>query len=200
MPDLDELYGEVVIPARVGEAERALRPKSLSWLLDGWSARALAAHMDTVRASSMGTVLGRFLPVLWVVEATGGVRFAFEEIVAAPDEEEAGRGLPQAPPGQAGQVDWQNAEHIGPKPATLPLPIGHEKLGHPSLFHDHDKVGRIGGELIWDERYGLWFLTNRSGRYGGFRARPDLRTPQHLENAARLFRRHGVNVTAYFYA
>lgn len=127
------------------------------------------------RFAPMGSVLCETLPILWVVDADGELRLAWEEI-----------------------IDDVADELVGPKPAGLRLPAGFVKLGHPALLDD--QLGRIGGELIWDDGDDQWVLTNKSGRYGFGGAPEFTRSPEHLENAAELFRIHGINVATFFYA
>lgn len=176
MADLDDLYGRVIVPRRVGHGEQGRRQRSVQ-TLDSASASSLAHLMRLVKTDAMGSLLGATVPILWLVGEDGRVRYAWEELWETVPGPSDPRLLP-----------------AGPHPRRLrDLPERYFRLGHPSLVPGHR--GRIGGELMWDREKAKWFLTNRSGRYG---AVPELRTPAHLENAARLFHRHHIPVVARF--
>jgi len=64
------------------------------------------------------------------------------------------------------------------------------KLGHPSLVDGGG--GRIGGELTLNPADGRCYLSNKSGRFGLQRTRTE------LENAAKLFRDLGIDVTTSY--
>lgn len=169
---LDELYGpNAPAQGRISEAEKLYRPQSLQ-ALDEESAAFLRGYMDSVAGLRLPVIVHSHCVILWLVDQTGTVLFALEELV----EEATGELVAVRPRG-----DWGNI------PGTI-------KLGHPSLLDADDKNARIGGEISFNRTAGQWEITNRSGRYGT----RSHQTPHHLQAATENFKLHGIELVPRF--
>ncbi|MBC2775605.1 hypothetical protein H6M51_22325 [Rhizobium sp. AQ_MP] len=170
--ELDMLYG----PARpaggngVQPHELTLHPRS--WQkLDSASATALDAYLARAAALHLSNLFPEIFHLLWIVDEEGDLWFSVEEVVD------------------------QSGVTIGMLPKTVQArPLNLMKLGHPALIADPLKLGRIGGEVVFDpddpDDSGRNFcLTNASGRYG-------LRSGQrreHLQSVAGKFEENGLS-------
>ncbi|WP_439551820.1 hypothetical protein [Falsiroseomonas sp.] len=169
--DLDALYGVPLDPTRVDDHERTRKPRSLV-RLDAASAVRLRL---LVVAAQQGLGVARYvyseLPILWVIDQGGTLWFALEEV-----------------------IDAATHAFVSPRLRGTPTTPSQQRLGHPALLGG--EKGRIGGEIIFDlgERPYRWFITNASGRYGLRAGREHI----HLENAAKLFSGHDIDVVASF--
>jgi hypothetical protein len=177
-PDLDELFGDLRTPFAVPPARPTRRWEErftpFSWnKLDAWGARPLKQFMeDTADGWNVGNILFKDVIVIWVVNESGDVLYALEELVV--------RGAP------ANLPKFQN----------LPMMKRMPKLGHPSLIEGRD--GRIGGEIkpiiLNGMRFSHWEINNKSGRYGLYTTR----RKEHLENVAGKFFDLGIQLKTRF--
>ena len=176
MTELDVRYGECRVAENVTEAERLIRPESLT-KLDEVSAASISAIM-VAATSGVNLVKGLFahLPMLWVVDRHGDIFVALEEVVS---------------------VD--TFRFLRPKSRRDNMdPITETRLGHPALVDERCEA-RIGGELLYDPGWGVqyegWYITNASGRFGIGKGP----TNDHLRNVASEFGRLGITVKPVFY-
>ncbi|MDP9836172.1 hypothetical protein J2T09_000914 [Neorhizobium huautlense] len=174
--ELDELFGAAVPPQAHGlrPGESILPPQSLT-LIGGeaLSAGSLAFMLAVQRGCNASAFLSESTTLLWIIDKEGTLRIAIEEAFDINQDE---RRIP----------------FINQLKATL-LQDGWNKLGHPALL-DSDKLGRIGGEVVYLPDDYVWEINNLSGRYGlGLD-----RCEQHLENAAFLLREYGLDVIVDF--
>lgn len=119
---------------------------------------------------SVGRVLHADVAIIWLVDATGNIWFAIEELVVA-------------------------AHGTGrPKHQTLPLTQYLPKLGHPALIAGAN--GRIAGEIVpvIGTDFKTWEISNKSGRYGIHGSR----TAAHLRNVANTFLSYGISLSTNF--
>jgi len=175
-PDLDGLYGPNKIAERVSDAEKLLRPESLTKLTDE-TAPLLKALME---AAANGLPLARGLfahtPMLWVLDGSGEIFIALEEVVTN-----------------------DTYRFLRPRSRRDNMHDEREtRLGHPSLVGG-DCMARLGGELSYDPGWGSqlegWFISNASGRYGMQKGHAD----RHLRNVCDLFSNFGITVRPIFY-
>jgi hypothetical protein len=107
--------------------------------------------------------------ILWVVNQSGEVLIAIEEGIVAKDGNSIVFPLPKA------------------------VALAYSKLGHPTLVGC--QPARIGGEIFCDLGEDMWYINNKSGRYGVNLGR----TPQQLENVAAMFAQFGIRLRTVFY-
>jgi len=174
---LDNLYGTCRVPGPVDTCERLLRPGS--WFkLDEAGAQALKELSGLARGDFyLSHCLYSEFTVLWLIDRHGDLLIALEEALS--------------------DFDQNNPEVAKKYPLPRFLPwraLGIPRLGHPALVLGGE--GRIGGELDYKSEPGggKWYLSNKSGRFG---IGSD-RSQEHLEHVAKIFRRHGIDVTTYF--
>lgn len=164
--DLDELYGRLIIPPleRVAHEERTETPASLGRLTSETAPHLRALIQSAENGLGVCQLVYSRIPILWVADRVGSIRFAVEET-----------------------YERAELEYLGPLVKGHRLTINEFRLGHPSLLDD-DMAGRIAGEIIFDTDDDLWKITNASGRYG---LRPG-RSKAHLQNVCTVFRNHGI--------
>lgn len=175
---LDAQFGRCVEPARLNAAEATRLPSTL-FLLSNETASYLSRLIEMSRDRSR---FSHFpfddFAILWVVNEKGEILVALEEAV----------------------VD--GSSKIFPLPKNLAsayselgrIPV-YSKLGHPALVGC--QAARIAGEIICDlyEDPSVWYLNNRSGRYGVNVGR----TPQQLANVAAEFAQFGIQFQPDFF-
>lgn len=169
---LDALYGPA-LPAGgngIQPHEMSVSPRSRQ-KLDQRSAVGLADYLAQLLDLRLSNLFPEIFHLLWIVDEDGDLWFSVEEV-----------------------IDGSGAT-IGILPkAVQARPLNLQKLGHPTLIGDQRKLGRIGGELVFDpndpEGSGRSFcLTNASGRYG---LRPGQRV-EHLQAVAGKFAENGLH-------
>jgi len=158
--DLDGRFGHAIPPKRLDPVEAAVQPLSLQ-RLTGKTAKLLKRLM---LVSEQGLGVARFayaaVPILWVIDSSGDLWFALEEIIQAED-----------------------GKFVFPRIRDTPMDPGHQRLGHPSLVRGAN--ARIAGEIFFDIRaeFPAWVITNGSGRYG----LREGRSPAQLSNVSQKF-------------
>ena len=171
---LDKKFGELVEAEVASSFEQNSKPVSLHTLNQDNSI-LLAKMMETATEGLKITAILHYqTPILWVVDREGNFRFSLEEVITK-----------------------DNFRFLRPRLLSV-KPSGDEaRLGHPALLDE--KVGRIGGEIVFDPGWGAiwpgWKITNLSGRYGTVHGR----TSKHLENVVTLLESHGVKVDPIFF-
>lgn len=176
--ELDDIYGELRLPYAVPPAkpwrtwEEKFTPFSML-TLDAWNARYLKEIMgEIVDGWCMGNILFFDAILIWVVNKSGEIVYALEELV-----------LNRLPANV-------------PKHQNLSLTKRMPKLGHPALVLC--EAGRIAGEikpiLDSDQTFLGWKINNKSGRYGLFKSR----RKEQLENVAGEFSKYGIDLTVEF--
>ena len=172
---LDERFGELVTPIKVGAGEALFTPKSLQ-KLDKSSADLLRALMVSARdGNSLAITLFAEMPILWVVDADGEIWFSLEEVVNP----------------ESGQYLFPLARNRVVRSAVEVNNLA--RLGHPALVSG--AAARIGGEILYDDGDPqCWVISNNSGRYG----RTVGRTEQHLENVRLSFLDLGIDLVSHF--
>lgn len=165
--DLDVDFGTAVVPRYIDQHE--IDHISLSLVrLDAENAQILKNLMGlAVHHHHIVSMPFRWLYFLWLISEEGDFLFAYEEMLAL--------ATPNA----------RAARQVG-----AAIPIGQVRLGHPSMVGG--APARIGGELLYDYRDGVWILSNRSGRYGVGRVK------NQLENVQELLTDFGVKVGTHF--
>lgn len=171
--ELTDRFGAALEPERVDRLEETTRPVSLQRL--GKRSARLLKKLTAATAEGLGVaryVYSEF-PILWVIDASGDVWFALEEVV---DSETGDFILPRSP---------------NSRPASMRRS---GRLGHPALIGAG--AGRIAGEIMFDigQDPPCWTISNASGRYG---LRPG-RTALHLANAAKVFAKYGIPLKPEF--
>lgn len=176
--ELSSRFGKLEKPhPEFSELEGIVKPKSLH-VLDDESAEWLRSLMD-VTTQGLGT--SRFvysaLPILWLIDRDGVLRFAVEEVVKVDNKEFVyARTTPKS------------------YPIKVEIPSGCERIGHPSLVGG--AAARIGGEIRFDIRATppKWIIDNSSGRYG-FQSD---RTKKHLLEVVQLFQYFNIELAPLF--
>lgn len=171
-PSLDAQFGDCKEPGQVGQYEASHTPSS-RFQFDQASAVKLKAIAATLDAQfKISHCLYTDFTVIWLIDDTGALLIGLDEVVA--DDGQSTFPMPRALGG-----DTRSRER---------------KLGHPSLVRG--KAARIGGELNYQPGAGLWYLTNKSGRYGLGRDR----TQEQLDEVAKLFQAQDFPVRSVFLA
>lgn len=173
--NLDAAFGEALPPSYIDEdkLEISVRPRSRQQL-DEESSKLLSKFMSTT-VSGLGITVYVYcvFPILWVVDDQGQLWFSLEEVVKLfPPHDYV---LPRASDNK-----------------TVILEV-YRRIGHPSLIGG--APGRIGGEILFDEKRMAWEINNRSGRYG---TRPG-RRQDHLANASKKFAAYGIHLFEDFH-
>lgn len=136
MANLDDLYGEL-IHLRYVDSTEARVPAS-SDILDQQTARTLQTLMSA-SIDKRGAMLLSAIPMLWLVDESGKIIIALEDV-----------------------VQRDTGEVVFPRPSKMHvLPVDCGKRGHPALVSGG--AGRIGGELSFDRKLDEWVLTNNPG-------------------------------------
>jgi hypothetical protein len=162
--ELDDMFGKPKSPTRVYDWEQSKRPLS-SGLFD----RSVAERLRDFAKSSDFALLkfvARTLTFIWVMDKSGQVHLAVEEIAVLP-----ARMKPQGHP---------RRRHYPVHPSD------DKKLGHPTVLDEGSKLARIAGELFldFDETNNLmWFVNDNSGRY----CKNEVPTVQHKANILHFF-------------
>lgn len=177
--DFDVLYGPCLPFARdASEAEMGVNPRSLEFLNEE-TAPALIKHLENAESLLLSQVVHATMPILWLIDEAGQIRFAMEEVIAR---------------------DTGYLSYILPRNGP-PMRETDVRLGHPALLEPVNageaKSARIGGEIFYDpiRRSELsWVLTNNSGRFG---KRPHIKR-EYLENAGKAFEALGVSLRTFF--
>lgn len=165
------MFGLPLDPTRVDGHEKACRPHSLT-RLDDTSAPRLRQLMHLARR---GLAVAQYayaeLPILWVIDPAGTLWLALEEV-----------------------IDATSHAFVLPRLRGMTAAPEHRRLGHPALLGGGK--GRIGGEILFDmgDQPPCWYITNASGRYGLRGGREYI----HLDNAAKIFSDHGIEVVPSF--
>lgn len=172
---LDMFFGEARPPTRIQDEERLQKPSSLT-VLDVETSQLISTYLETAKDGlGISRVAHEMLPILWVLDETGMVSLALEEVL---EKGEEGRKFPLA--------------------REIDVPSDFYKLGHPSLVSDASKKARIGGELLYDpdpdNDVEGWVITNASGRYGF----GENRESEHLENVKEVFYCYGIEVSTFY--
>lgn len=159
------MYGPLRSPSEVAYWEQGRRPRSLSTLTDD-TGRRLSAYCG-VCGSPLFACAASAIAFLWVMDESGDIKLAVEEIAELPD----GREL---------------TGH--PRRRNFPShPSDEKKLGHPCLVDE--QPARIAGELFLDHADDgelVWFVNTNSGRY--CRSRPP--SGEQGKNVRDLFAKH----------
>jgi hypothetical protein len=118
--------------------------------------------------------------ILWVVNDEGEVLIALEEGILAEQD--------------GGPISFPLPKNLASAYSKLGQAPVYSKLGHPALVGC--QPARIAGEIICDldENPSLWYINNRSGRYGVNVGR----TPQQLANVAAVFAQFGIQLQPDF--
>lgn len=174
--DLDQQFGPALPPQGYGGRpavspwESLHSPRSLT-RLSLVTAAPLSELMQSVRNGwALGQIWVNDTLIIWLVDRSGFVWFAVEELVL-------------------------NGEPVSvPKHQTMALTRHAPKLGYPSLVGGQN--ARIGGEIYFDPTLTPpdWVINNRSGRYG---LHPS-RTAVQLQQAATAFGAHGISLVVDF--
>lgn len=167
---LDVQFGECKEPGQVGQYEARFVPSSCFHFNKSTAGRlrAIAATLDA--ELKISHCLYTDFTVIWLVNDVGALLIALDEVIT--DDEQHTFPLPRAVGSDAR--------------------FRERKLGHPSLVHGN--AARIGGELNYEAVAGLWYLTNKSGRYGVNCGR----TPLQLNEVAKIFEAQGFPVRQRF--
>ena len=167
-PELDRVYGVVRQPRYVDAHERTTQPLS-RFRLQGNDRHLLEFLNMAFSDHAVDYLLYQSVFFLWLISENGDIILAYEEFFP------------------------NNSDYRAPRQRDCPVPSGRRRLGHPTLVNGGP--GRIGGELLFDDRDRRWVLTNRSGRYG---TGPD-RTEQHLRNVAQKFEESDIRLAIHYF-
>jgi len=175
---LDARFGLCVEPIRLNGAEETHLPSTL-FHLSGETALCLTRLIEMSRVQSK---FSHFpfddFAILWVVNEKGEILIALEEAVV-----------------DGSTKNFPLPKNLASAYTELGRPPGYSKLGHPALVGG--AAARIAGEIICDlgQNPGVWYINNRSGRYGINVGR----TPKQLANAAAEFAQLGVHLQTDFF-
>lgn len=172
MTELDDRFGPVITPQN-GLKSWERSEQLLCYDLNQASAKQLSGLLYTAKEGGMLLNVAIAVTVIWAVTRDGDMVFALEETIV------------------------EGGTSRGPRMRGIPLNGNVKPLGHPLLVNGAG--ARIAGELYLDHTNGegdlIWVLNNRSGRYGMHKSR----TREHLQNAAELLRRYGLDVQTDFF-
>lgn len=177
--ELDRRFGACLVPNSVREDEYEGVPITIH-KLNPESGALLNNYLESVAKHEFGKLIHGATGILWVVDESGVITFALEEVYNRKNMKVA---------------------FVFPR-KSIDLPEDLFKLGHPSLLPPCDerspqkKLARLGGDILFDPKMSKenpWYITRNSGRYGWV----DSFKLEFLEAVAEEFNRNGVRVTPY---
>lgn len=174
LDDNDVRFGEPFRPAdeRISPAEMKFHPSSAT-LLNNLTANHLSRLMNSISdGCSIGQHLFSSFPILWIVDVSGQIILALEEL-----------------------VDTNHGTFVAARSRISRDNGRFERLGHPSLLAD--KQGRIGGEIVFDRRALTWEISNSSGRFG-YSTLSASRTQAHLNAVRDVFYDFGIELSTLY--
>ena len=175
----DKTYGSCIPPSRMRPHEHEQNPISLTELNEE-TGEALSKYMKAVADHSIGTMIHNIFGMLWLIDNDARIHFCVEEVRS---------------------LKSPSVATFFPR-ASIKLPRGYYKLGHPSLLPNCKKGdlaakrARLAGDIVLDPLYEgkpTWLITRSSGRYG---SRSDFKFDWLIAVAAK-FKENGVELVPF---